>query len=160
MNQGQAYTLANEGRRHQSYDDATGESIYSDDRTHQGFPRKGVLTIGVGHTGTDFKPGDIWTEQKVTEAFDNDYAKALSEAYALIRNNGWNLIGEARQAVLTDMAFEMGGAGLAEFKLMLNNIRSSNWEAAALEIGKSKYAAQAPIRAARNIAMMKTGEWQ
>lgn len=160
LTRGHLYTMANEGKRYQTYDDATGELIGADGLgIHTRNPLKGTLTIGIGHTGPDIKPGDIWTEFLVMTNFRLDYHIALEGAYELIHNGTWNRAGEARQAVLADMCFEMGTAGVRKFMLMLANIRSSNWEAAAAEIMKSNYAKQAPTRAGRNAGMIRTGNW-
>jgi GH24 family phage-related lysozyme (muramidase) len=160
MNKGQAYTLVNEGKRHQTYDDATGESIGKDGRgVTSGKPLAGTLTIGVGHTGHDFAPGDIWDDTRIMYEFDGDYHKAVEGAYNLIRNGAWNMIGEARQAALIDMVFELGADGVKGFSLMLNNLRSHNYAAVAHEVMASKYATEAPTRALHNSVMMQTGEW-
>lgn len=161
LSAGHLYTMDNEGKRYQSYDDATGEVINAQGvGVHTGNPLKGTLTIGIGHTGNDFKPGDIWTEFQVMARFGLDYHAALEEAYELARNTPWNAMGPCRQVVVTDMAFELGKGGLAKFLKMWAAIRQNNWSAAALEIAASHLAQQSPVRASRNVAMMKTGEWQ
>lgn len=38
---------------------------------------KGILTIGVGHTGPEVKDGLIWTDAQIRDAFDKDVAWAV-----------------------------------------------------------------------------------
>jgi lysozyme len=154
MNTGQIYTLNNEGKRYQTYDDATGEIV------HVGDECKGTLTIGIGHVGFDYKPGDIWTEAHIQATFDADYHNAVEIAYSLLRGNTWNAIGEARQGAVIDMAFEMGRKGLADFHHMLAALRAGDYASAAREISNSKYAQQVPMRAWRNQQMLIDGVWR
>lgn len=161
MNRGQIYTRDNEGVRYQTYDDDSGEAIGPDGLgVHTKRPLKGKLTIGVGHTGNDFKAGDIWNAEQVQTAFDADYHTAMEAAYSLIRNNCWNTIGEVRQAAIIDMCFQMGKKGVSEFVQMLLALQCMDYERAAREIMASQYATQAPTRALRNAKMVKTGIWQ
>lgn len=161
LTRGHLFTLANEGKRYQTYDDKTGETIAANGRgVHTGKELQGTLTIGVGHTGDDFKAGDIWSEFQVMTVFKLDYHKALEEAYELARSMPWQAMGIARQAVVTDMAFEMGKGGLSKFLRMWSAIKQSDWTTASLEIALSHLAAQSPVRVALNVAMMKLGEWQ
>lgn len=37
---------------------------------------KGILTIGVGHTGSDFGPESVWTDKQVLDTFMRDVAWA------------------------------------------------------------------------------------
>jgi lysozyme len=64
---------------------------------------------------------------------------------------------DARRAVLLDMAFNMGAAGLARFKTTLQNVRSGMFHAAADSMLRSKWAAQVKGRARRLARIMRTG---
>lgn len=67
---------------------------------------------------------------------------------------------ENRQAVLIDMAFNMGMSGIRKFKMMWAAISLENWQGAAIQILDSKYAREdVPERAARNAEIMRTGQF-
>lgn len=55
----------------------------------------------------------------------------------------------SRQMVLIDMCFNLGIAGLMEFRKMLDALSSNNYKEAAQEIMNSKLAQEEPIRAAK-----------
>src|SRR5579883_2509280 len=50
--------ILEEGERFVPYDDMTGEAV------PVGGVCLGTLTAGVGHTGSDVKPGDYWTRDR------------------------------------------------------------------------------------------------
>jgi|SRR5215469_8432952 len=52
---GQQALIVREGRKNKAYRDV-----------------KGILTIGVGHTGPDVKEGMLWTDAQVDNAFEED----------------------------------------------------------------------------------------
>lgn len=62
-----------------------------------------------------------------------------------------------RRAVLIDMAYEIGGAGLAEFVNFLAAIRAGAWLAATVQLKNSKLFAQVPRRENENIDILMTG---
>lgn len=64
-----------------------------------------------------------------------------------------------RQAVLANMAFQMGVGGLLEFRKMLAALRSDHWDDAAEEMLNSQWALQTPKRAKELAEQMRTGEW-
>lgn len=64
-----------------------------------------------------------------------------------------------RQAVLIDMAFNLGINGLLKFKAMLTRLAAKDYAGAAEEMAASHWAAQVKGRALTLIAMTKTGEW-
>lgn len=138
---GQEYTQSNEGCRLEAYQDSV----------------KGVWTIGYGCTGPAIGPGVVWTQAQADNEFNRRYAIAQSEALAAL---GVLTYSDAvRLAVLTDMAYQMGGNGLAEFRYMLTAIRAEEWPAAQDACLDSLYAKQTPERAERNGNMLLTGEW-
>lgn len=54
------------------------------------FDTKGILTIGVGHTGNDFGPTSVWTDEQVMAAFVRDVAwaeNAVSEVKQPLNQN-------------------------------------------------------------------------
>jgi len=116
-------------------------------------------TIGLGHTGKDVGPDTIWTEDQCWAAFYNDYAAAYGKAAQEAGSSCWAALNEQRRAVLTDMAFQMGGDGLAAFVHMLAAIKVGHWDLAETQMLNSDYARQTPNRAQTNAQTLLTGEW-
>ena len=61
----------------------------------------------------------------------------------------------AAKAVVTDMAYNLGGAGLADFKNFKSAIQAGNYNKAADEIKNSAYYHQTGSRAQRNIDQLR-----
>lgn len=70
-----------------------------------------------------------------------------------------NVLDEARTAVLVSMAYQMGVAGLAQFKNMLYLVETKQFEEAAKAMLDSKWAKQTPNRARRHAEQMRSGLW-
>jgi len=78
----------------------------------------------------------------------------------LIKKFTWfKSLNEARQAVLINMAFNMGLAGLFSFKYTLRMIESGDYEGAAKGMLQSKWAAQVKGRAIELAEQMRVGEF-
>ena len=69
----------------------------------------------------------------------------------------WRQMTDNRQRVLLNMCFNMGIGVLREFKNTLKAMQTGQFEAAAIGMGKSKWARQVGRRAVRLQAMMRTG---
>jgi GH24 family phage-related lysozyme (muramidase) len=121
--------------------------------------KKAPWTIGLGHTGKGVGPDTIWTEDQCWAAFYSDYATAFAEAAHLAGTSCWAALNEQRRSVLTDMAFQMGGDGLAGFTHMLAAIKVGHWDLAQTHMLNSAYAKQTPSRAQKNGNTLLTGEW-
>lgn len=159
LSQVEAYTYANESKRNQTYDDATGETIGADGLgIHSHAPLRGTLTIGVGHTHKDLKPGEVWADAHVMLQYGDDYGTAMVAAAALCAG-AWSKMGPIRQAAVTDMCFQMGRNGVSKFLTMLGDIKGAHWKLAAQDILISEYAKQTPTRARRNADMIETNSW-
>jgi len=117
------------------------------------------FTIGLGHVGPDVKQGTVWTEDQCLHAFYNDYNVACGAALHIIGADTWGRLGEPRQAVLSDMAFNIGQSRLSLFAKMLAAIRRADWQAAHDELLDSAYARQTKTRAQTNAKTLLTGEW-
>ena len=70
-----------------------------------------------------------------------------------------NVLDEARTAVLVSMAYQMGVAGLAQFKNTLSLIEHKHFDDAAKAMLDSKWAKQTPNRAKRHAEQMRSGLW-
>jgi lysozyme len=112
----------------------------------------GHLTIGYGRN----LDAEGVSEREAEELLTNDLA-AVEQRLAKL--DLWSSLDEVRQAVLIDMAFNLGFQGLLEFHGMLAALRQSNYQAAADHIHNSRAAYQAPERYADLYDMMRTGLW-
>jgi lysozyme len=116
-------------------------------------------TIGYGHNldahGEHIVPGI--TKEKAEYLLDMDIQQAIIGCQSRIPD--FEMLDEVRQAVLVNMAFQMGIKGLLEFKNTLAAIAARDWPLAAKEMLNSLWARQTPGRAAELVQMMWTGEW-
>lgn len=119
---------------------------------------KGHWEIGYGHDLPP-SPGLVWTKEQAEEQFEIDYQIACQRAEDDIGPIEYVLLSEQRQAVLNDIAFEVGGAGLAQFKDMLSAMRECRWNDAANALRNSRLFQQVPNRETRNMLILTTGEW-
>ena len=139
---GTAYTADNEGCRLAAYRDTLG-----------------VWTIGYGCTGPEIGPGTVWSQDQAEQSFSQRYELAAAQAQRDLGDSAWFCLDPARQAALTDMAYQLGGTGLAAFARMLAALRAGDWLTARNQCLDSRYARQTPARAARNAAILLSGEW-
>lgn len=137
---GPEYTRANEGCSLVAYRDT-----------------RGVFTVGYGCTGPSIGPGVVWTQTQADNEFNRRYGIAQSQALAALGVLSYT--DTVRLSALTDMAYNLGGNGLAEFHQMLSAIRAEDWILAHDACLGSEYAKQVPERAARNAGIYLTGEW-
>lgn len=116
----------------------------------------GYWTIGVGHL-IDKRKGGKLPEPIIDALLDFDIHEHSQELFKRIP---WALsLDEVRRAVLTDMAFNLGVAGLMGFKNTLAAVKDKRWDDAAKEMLNSKWASQVGPRALRLAEMMRTGRW-
>ena len=64
-------------------------------------------------------------------------------------------LSDNRQAAITDMAFNLGSAGLGKFENMIDAVESGDFEKAADEMSDSKWAGQVGDRADQDMALMQ-----
>lgn len=64
-----------------------------------------------------------------------------------------------RQAVLIDMAYEIGGAGLSNFRNLLACYRAGEWAGAAAALKNSLLYSQVPKREQENMMILALGEF-
>ena len=113
----------------------------------------GKLTIGTGRNLTD----NGITEAEADFLLQNDLAMAEKDARLLFSN--FDHLSEARQAVLIDMAFNMGIARFMEFHKFITAIENEAFIAAAHELEHSVWYTQVKNRAEENIALLLSGDW-
>jgi len=117
----------------------------------------GYQTIGVGRL-IDKRRGGGLRPDEIAYLLNNDIQErreALKKALPFFVN-----LSSARQGALINMAFQMGVAGLLEFKQTLKLIEGGDWAGAAKAMLDSKWATQTPARAARLAKQMETNLWQ
>ncbi|MGH6992425.1 MAG: glycoside hydrolase family protein [Caulobacteraceae bacterium] len=112
-------------------------------------------TIGYGQTGPDIIEGTVWTFAECDAAL----TAALNELVASldVKLPWWRDLDAPRAAVLVEMAYQMGVAGLLGFTSMLREAERGNWLAASADMLISRWADETPERASRLAAQMRTG---
>jgi lysozyme len=117
----------------------------------------GYWTIGVGRLIDKRRGGGI-TKEEAAYLLENDIVTRKQE---LQRRLLWmNKLNEARQGALINMSFQLGVPGLMQFKNTLARIEAGDFEGAAVNMLKSKWASQTPNRAKRIAEQIRTGKWQ
>jgi lysozyme len=141
---------------------------------------KGKLTVGIGRNITDrpITPKEVSyliVKNKITQSEGNNInvenRVSLHAAKALLEEDVKSLINKmnvsvpcfknldmVRQAVLIDMAYNMGMGGLLEFKRTLAAVKDGNYKDAAKDMLESQWSLQVKERATELAKMMKTGE--
>jgi len=118
----------------------------------------GFWTIGVGRLIDNRKPGAGLRPDEIDYLLANDIQDRIN---ALRKALPWiDGLDDARRAVLVNMAFQLGTAGLLDFRRTLECIKRGDYDNASIQMLISKWAMQTPERARRLAKQMKTGEWQ
>jgi len=113
----------------------------------------GKTTIGVGRNLTD--NGITAAEADAMLAYDISVARtALASGF-----RAFQALDDVRQAVLTDMCFNMGWPRLSAFKNTLSLIEHARYNDAAAAMLDSLWAKQVGNRAVQLAQMMRTGKW-
>lgn len=102
----------------------------------------------------------------LADGLTTDEAAAILEIRAnkatatLLANLPWyGALDPTRQAVLTNMCYNLGWGKLAGFHNMLAAFEARDWETAAAEMLDSLWARQVGERATRLAEQTRTGEW-
>lgn len=116
---------------------------------------EGYLTIGYGRLIDPSRGGGIAKDEaEYLLANDLRTAERLCEAMPAYLD-----LSPVRQAVLINMCFNIGAAGLQDFKRMFSALVQQDYEHAASEMMASRWAGQVGARAVRLAEQMKTGQW-
>lgn len=118
----------------------------------------GYLTIGVGRLIDERKGGGISYSEAIY-LLENDMTKHWD---ALLSRFPWVAdLDDVRQAVLLNLAFNLGIVGLSKFRNTLAAFERGDWAAAGQGLMNSLWFKQVQrSRSSRLIAMTVTGEWQ
>lgn len=113
----------------------------------------GVWTIGYGHT-KGVKPGDVCTIDQAEAWLFDDLMEAILIAQSLV---DMTKLSHNRQAVIINMAFNLGKKKLNQFKKTLLAVSEGRWEDAAFGMLHSKWAGQVGYRADELAKLMREG---
>lgn len=117
----------------------------------------GFWTIGVGRLIDKRKGGGI-TKEESEYLLRNDISDVFVDLS--LRLPWYKDLIEPRKAVLINMAFQLGIAGLMGFTKTLSLIEAGQYSQAADQMMLSKWASQTPKRASEMAEQMRSGEWQ
>jgi lysozyme len=117
----------------------------------------GFWTIGVGRLIDQRRGGGI-TAEEAAYLLNNDAQKVDQALRAALP--WFSGLDEVRQCALINMGFQLGVAGLLEFKRTLGAVRDQKYAEAETYALQSKWAQQTPARAKRVARQLATGEWQ
>ena len=115
----------------------------------------GKMTVGYGRNIED----NGITQEEADLMFLRDYEHAKADAILFVGTEHWPDLSHARQAVLIDMAFNLGNLKLMQFKGFRKALQEERWQGAAMHMRSSLWATQVKGRALRLIKMMERGEW-
>ena len=113
----------------------------------------GKLTIGVGRNLDDV--GISMAEAMLLLQNDIQTVRLILSGF-----EWYPKLDKVRQDVVTDMCFNLGPSGFALFTKMLDALKAGDYDTAAAEMLRSKWAGQVKGRAVRLAKMMRTGERQ
>jgi lysozyme len=121
----------------------------------------GIPTIGIGHNlNASPLPAGMTpplTQAQISQLFQGDLNNVLKD---LNNNIPWfSNLDPVRQAVVIDMAFNMGWPTLSKFVNTLGMIKAGNYTGAAAGMLQSAWAKQVPNRAKEDSKMMSSGLW-
>jgi len=117
---------------------------------------EGYLTIGVGRLIDRVRGGRL-SNDEIEYLLNNDIDRV---AYRLSHEFPWyDNLSDVRKEVLVNFAFNLGIAGVKNFKRMIAAIERQDWVDAAREGLDSKWSGQVGDRAIRLMQALRTGQW-
>lgn len=119
-------------------------------------PIGSCYTAGWGATGFEITKDTVLTQSEADAYLDADIATAAKDAqnYA---GPSWASLSLPRQAVIIDLAYELGRHRLRGFVKLQAAIRAEDWNEAAAELRNSRLAEQAPGRVTGNAQILVDG---
>lgn len=159
------------------------EDLVADDEGHEAHPyqdEEGIWSIGIGHNleANGVPPGVLadhpsglpWpaclealqargglAEREIDLLFNHDLTVAATDLQACLATA--SLLDPARYAAMIDMAFNLGYARLSLFGTFLSLMASSQYQAAAADLLKTKVTQELPHRYTRLASIINTGAW-
>jgi len=121
-------------------------------RSHPYKCSRGFWTIGYGHRcSANAKPV---TKEQAEATLRVDINIAIKNVHKLVGTSQPDTV----EFILVSMTFQMGYAGVSDFKNMLRNIKAGNYDAAAGNMIRSDWKKQTPERCFRLANLMKSVE--
>ena len=111
----------------------------------------GKLTLGYGRNLEDVGISEAEAEAMLI----TDIEIAAQDAESFATTAVWDALSVTRQAVLINMAFNLGLSRLSQFKRMQANLARHAYDDAATEMLNSRWARQVPNRARRLADLMR-----
>ena len=100
-------------------------------------------TVGHGHV-LDKKTKDVYSDEEIEKFFQQDVEIASKAVDKLVNKSKVN---PKAYNILVEMAYQMGGTNLSNFKKTLKHINDGNYNLASKEMLDSEWANQTPKRA-------------
>ncbi len=145
-----------EGNRTHVYTDTAGHPTvgigFNLDRSDA---RTRLAAVGADYDAVRGGRQDLTTDQ-INQLFSHDVSGAVDTARGYYA--GFDQLDVARQRVLTNMAFNMGGNTLGQFHTLHTALTNGDYNAAANAMQNSAWARQVGDRATRLIDHMRTGQ--
>ncbi len=116
----------------------------------------GKLTLGIGFLIDPDEPGAQPMPRNVANLWMMEILKSVKAELDTVLP-WWRALSDARQRALLNMAYQLGVAGLLKFKKTLEHMEATDFDAAASEALRSKWARQTPARAQRIYLLIKNG---
>ena len=124
----------------------------------------GKLTQGYGRNLEaipldDYEKTFLNADGSVDRAVATDWAmEEIQHCYDMLSTlSFFGRLDDVRQAVLIDMCYNIGMAGLMKFKNFLKALENQDYGVAAAEMIDSKWYRQVGVRGVRNVKIMRTG---
>jgi lysozyme len=125
-------------------------------RDHAYLDTVGVWTIGYGFT-QDVRPGDTITLTEANDYLGQRAQLAVNDARRLLSN--FDQLDAPRQAVMANMAYNLGIRRLGQFRNTLANVNAGNYAAAAKGMRASLWCKQVKGRCGALARSMETGQF-
>lgn len=128
---------------------------------HEGYKRivykdtLGNLTGGIGHLcDSSFYENQPLSDQQVEDWYDEDVRTAIAVAKQAV--NCFDALGEVRQVVMIDLAFNLSHR-LYQFKNFIENIEQLEWSHAAGDLRDSLWYSQVGVRGSEDATAIELG---
>ena len=121
--------------------------------THKPIKDAGKFAVGFGHRTED---SQTWVSlEDAVLLLREDLLQAKEDVKSIFGNKDFKRLSGVRQAVLMNMAYNMGRAGLSSFKNMIAAVKAGDFGRGADEILDSRFASQLPNRSRRMAGAMR-----
>ena len=138
-------------RREIAQDEGCRYEIYLD---HLKLPTLGIGHLCVSNELEFGQPiGTPISADRVNELFKRDLESCIDDCRALFKR--FDELPEEVQAVIANMAFNLGRTRLSKFKKFIAAVERHDWQNAAAEMHDSKWRQQVPARAGRLIRRIR-----